>query len=71
MPEKFDEMEITILEDGTIRTVTSKISAANHAGADQFLKDMERLAGGTTSVQKRHTHGQTHNHAKETEKHSQ
>ncbi len=66
MPQ--DEMKIEILEDGTIKVSTSKVSAANHMNADKFIAEMQRLCGGTTSKEKighAHHHQHTHEHAKE------
>jgi len=67
-----DKMKITILKDGTIKTVTDPVSPANHDNAENFLKDMARLAGGDTVRERRkdkkhvhtHTHedGTTHEH---------
>jgi hypothetical protein len=42
-----DVMEIEILEDGTVRSTTGKISLANHGAADQFFAVMFRLMGGS------------------------
>ena len=68
---KTDDIEIEILEDGTIKSTTNPVSGANHANAEQFLALMGRMAGGeTTRVRKgtahTHTHGHahTHDHAK-------
>jgi len=63
-----DTLEIEITEDGTIKTTTGKVSAANHQNAEAFLQFMARLAGGQTTRQKRpyalhHTH--QHEHARE------
>ena len=50
---KQDVIQIEVLADGTIKTSTDKISAANHANAAQFLRDVAKLAGGTqTSTRK-------------------
>jgi hypothetical protein len=66
-----DELIITVLPDGRIRTSAGKISAVNHANAEQFLAFMARLLGGKTTVTKRkeaalereHTHeGERHTH---------
>jgi hypothetical protein len=59
-----DKLIIEILEDGTIKTTTDKISGANHANAEQFLKHLATLAGGETSRVRRsdvqsHTHTNT------------
>jgi len=69
----FDEMTITILKDGTIKTVADAISPANHDNAESFIKGMARLAGGETvraprtDVKHSHTHddvseGHHHHH---------
>lgn len=63
-----DKIEIEILDDGTIRLETDTISPANHLSADQFLKEIERLTGGTTTKTKnrhRHVHHYEHSHAKQ------
>lgn len=66
MPRE-DEITYEILPDGTIKWSTSKISAANHSSADEFLKEVERLAGGSTTKTKRqsahaHAHAEEHQH---------
>jgi len=65
---KTDEIIFEILEDGTIKMSTNKISAANHLSAGQLLEQVQRLAGGpTTRESKRtgslHTHIDHHHHA--------
>lgn len=63
-----DSIEISILEDGTLKIVTDPISAANHANAEQFLQFMARLAGGeSTRVRRkdRLAHQHQHNHITE------
>jgi hypothetical protein len=58
-----DKIEIEILEDGTIKVSTDSISPANHLSADQFLKEIERLAGGKVTKQKnRHAGQHSHRH---------
>lgn len=58
-----DELIITILEDGTIKTETSSFSPANHQSAEQFLGSVAQLAGGATTRNKRpHSHAHTHHH---------
>lgn len=42
-----DKIVIEILPDGTIRTETDKISLASHSNAENFLREIGRLAGGT------------------------
>ena len=66
-----DTIKITVLEDGTIKTETDKVSMPNHANAEAFLRDMGRLAGGPVVRKAKHgfvlshTHqdGHTHSHA--------
>ena len=43
-----DQLKIEILEDGTIKTTSDEVSAANHDTAEQFLRAMAHLAGGET-----------------------
>lgn len=69
-----DTIKITILEDGTIKTETDSVSAANHSNAEAFIRDIHRLAGGVVKRVMRlahslhgalraHTHdGHTHDH---------
>lgn len=66
-----DTINITILEDGTIKTETDKISAPNHSSAEGFLAWVAKMAGGTTQRVGRgaaaahthtHQHGETHQH---------
>lgn len=56
-----DVIEVTILDDGTIKTSSNKVSMPNHANADQFLRDIARLAGGEVTRQKKSgTKGHVH-----------
>lgn len=69
-----DKIEIEILEDGTIKTSTDKVSMANHSNAEGFLREMARLAGGVvkrvikggaSAAHALHVHasdGHTHSH---------
>lgn len=60
------EMQITVLEDGTIKTETADMSGPSHKAADDFLKMVARLAGGEVTEEKV-KHGHVHNHAHEHE----
>jgi len=51
--EVADRIEIEIAEDGEIIVTTPGISGKNHASADQFLAEMEKLAGGARQTQKK------------------
>ena len=61
-----DEIEIEILEDGTIKFSTNKISGPNHTNAEKFLLDTGKLAGGKSERRKKpgskHSHGDHHHH---------
>ncbi len=50
-----DAMTITILDDGTIKVETDKVSQANHMTAEAFLRNVA-LAGGAPQ-QRKHKHG--------------
>ena len=41
-----DALKITILPDGTIKMETGRVSAANHASAEAFEREVARLCGG-------------------------
>jgi hypothetical protein len=61
-----DTVKITILEDGTIKTETDKVSMANHSNAEGFLRQMFHLAGGScTRVFKHGLHVHEHEHSHE------
>lgn len=49
-----DRFIVDILDDGTIKTTTDKVSAANHGNADNFIREMFRLAGGPVEIKHRH-----------------
>ena len=60
-----DTLKITILADGTIRTESDQISQANHASAEEFLRQVRTLTGGASHREMRpdalvHTHEHTH-----------
>ena len=48
-----DRMTVTILADGTIKFVCDPISMPNHSNAEAFLREVARLAGGTTTRERR------------------
>ena len=43
---KDKEIEIEILEDGTVRSTTGGFSGASHKKADDFMKYLQSLIGG-------------------------
>lgn len=55
-----DTINLEILEDGTVRISTDKISAGNHRQADEVLAAIDALLAG--AVETKHKHGHTHNH---------
>lgn len=61
---EMDTLTIEILEDGTIKTTSDVVSAANHENAEQFLRSMARLAGGESTREARTdvNHGHVHTH---------
>ena len=50
---QIDALKIEVLADGTIKTTSDAVSAANHDNAEQFLLAMARLAGGETTREAR------------------
>ncbi len=61
---KDDILEVEILEDGTIKVTSDKVSAANHMAADQMLTFLARLTGGETTITKRTKTVHSHSHEK-------
>ena len=62
-----DTMRIDILEDGTVKVTTDKVSDVNHLSADELLKLMDQLLGGEVTKEKSphaHTHAHQHDHKK-------
>lgn len=64
-----DIMTLEILEDGTIKVETGRISGPNHLSAESFLRETALEAGGEVLRKRKagaahtHTHhGQEHTH---------
>ncbi len=60
-----DRIIITILEDGTIRSETDRVSGLNHESAESFLRGITRATGGDVSRVRKgtgHVHGHNHDH---------
>jgi len=61
-----DKIKVTILEDGTIKVDTDKISGPNHVNAEGFIREMFKLAGGSITRKLKHVaqhllgHGHDH-----------
>lgn len=70
---KTDVMTIEILENGDYRIETDEVSAANHVGAENLLREMGRLAGGPTAIRNKHAgrpgHGHSHSHGSQAHQH--
>lgn len=64
-PYSNDKIEIEILDSGTVRTSTDKISPANHMSAERFLMNIQGVMGGKVTIRQKlgtpHSHG-THMH---------
>lgn len=45
-PYSTDKMEIEILDSGTVRITTGKISAVNHVSAENFHRNIQQQMGG-------------------------
>jgi hypothetical protein len=56
-----DKMDIEVLEDGTIKVSTDKISMANHGGAEMLIKELVKAAGGEVD-RARKSNGTYHQH---------
>lgn len=48
-----DQLNIEILDDGTVVVSSDQISAGNHRGAEELLKVLETLMGGESIRTKR------------------
>lgn len=61
-PYSTDKLEIKILDTGTVRVSSGKISAANHVSAETFLHCIQTAIGGKVTVRQKlgtvaHSHG--------------
>ncbi len=57
-----DRMHIEILPDGSIKVTTDAISAPNHLEAEALLAELEKKAGGGTTVEATGHHAHEHTH---------
>jgi hypothetical protein len=66
-----DRITFRVLNDGTVRITSDRISGANHASADALVKGVEGLMAGDTEVHRRadHAHAHVHDHAHEGHSH--
>lgn len=49
-------MTIRILDDGSVKIETSKVSPAAHVRAERFLGEVTRILGGTQDRKTKHGH---------------
>ena len=63
-----DKMDIEVLEDGTIKVSTDRISMANHGGAEMLIKELVKAAGGEVD-RARKSNGTYHQHGDFQHKH--
>ena len=59
-----DTIKGEILDDGTIKSTTDAISAANHSSAEAFFRHLAQLTGGEHKKSRR---GMAHSHQHERE----
>lgn len=60
---KQDSFEVEFLADGSLKITTDKVSAPNHANAENFLREVAKLCGGKTTIKHKHgVKGHTHTH---------
>jgi hypothetical protein len=60
-----DILRIVILDDGTIRTESDRVSGVNHQSAENFLRGVTALSGGEAARVSKgtaHGHGHVHGH---------
>jgi hypothetical protein len=62
-----DKMRVTILDDGSLKIETDKVSSANHTNAEGFIREMVRMMGGKQSVKNKVMHGHVHDEQHEHE----
>lgn len=43
-----DKLEVEILADGSLKVTSGKVSMANHANAEAFLRELAKGCGGET-----------------------
>lgn len=66
-----DKMIIELLDDGSFKIVTGRISGANHVNAEGLVRALIDGAGGKATRQRRVDagHGHVHEHGHEHEEH--
>lgn len=67
-----DKFTIEVLEDGTVKTTTDKISAPNHQSAEHFMAMLAKFCGGPVTRVRRNEglhHHHHHEHGEHTHTH--
>jgi hypothetical protein len=59
---KLDKMLFEVLPNGLIKVTTDPISGVNHVNADQFLRLVQEMAGGETTIERRKDVRHQHSH---------
>lgn len=57
-----DQFFCEVLEDGTIRSETNKISPANHSQGEAFFRLLAELTGGKREVKRKTGQAHVHQH---------
>jgi hypothetical protein len=71
MPGK-GQIDVRVLDDGTVRAETGDMGGVTHQAADNFLKFLATLVGGeveTTKAKHGHAHAHAHDHEHDHERH--
>lgn len=55
-----DKIEVEILNDGSLKISTDKISMANHGGAEILISELIKSAGGTVERNRKGAHQHHH-----------
>ena len=57
------QIDVRILDDGTVRAETGDMGGVHHKAADDFLKVLQQLMGGNVQTDKaKHGHHHHHDH---------
>jgi hypothetical protein len=62
-PYSNDKIKFQVLKTGVIKTITDKISMANHSNAEAFLRNVASVLGGKWKIRFRFPGKEAHAHA--------
>lgn len=51
-----DKLLITVLDDGSLKIETDKVSMANHTNAEGLIREMVKAMGGNSERKAKHGH---------------